>query len=305
MWAPNADALTLLDLRGGPFSTKAFREAVIATVPRWRDVSFGARNADGTEAAVAILGRARSAESVPPEGYGGVVASRQLKHDETVVFLELASEQLGLPRLRVRSLELAGTPAAGTQVATASVIPIDGTDGPDARYNRLARRSLKRATAAGATVVAADSFEAFWPLYAAAARGWAMRYPESLVRELVDKAVARVHSVRMGEHVVASLLTLVKGSHWMCWLAGQSEEGRSVAASYLAYDAVLTEARAAGITAVNLGASVGGGAEFKRHLGATDVCIREWKHETVPAAAIRVTQRAVSSLSRAVRTRIR
>jgi hypothetical protein len=91
----------------------------------------------------------------------------------------------------------------------------------------------------------------------------------------------------------------------MCWLAGQSEEGRTVAASYLAYDAVLTEAQAAGITAVNLGASVGGGAEFKRHLGATDVCVREWKHETVPAAAARMTYNAVASLSRAVQARLR
>jgi CelD/BcsL family acetyltransferase involved in cellulose biosynthesis len=132
-----------------------------------------------------------------------------------------------------------------------------------------------------------------------------MQYPESLVHQLVDKAVARVHSVRLGERVVASLLTLVSDSHWMCWLAGQSEEGRSIAASYLAYDAVLTEAQASGIAAVNLGASVGGGAEFKRHLGATDVCMREWKHETVPAAAVRITHNVVASLSRAVHTRFR
>jgi hypothetical protein len=91
----------------------------------------------------------------------------------------------------------------------------------------------------------------------------------------------------------------------MCWLAGQSEEGRSIAASYLAYDAVLSEAQTAGITAVNLGASVGGGAEFKRHLGATAVSMREWKHETAPAAAVRMTHNALASLSRAVQTRLR
>ncbi len=305
MWTPDTDALTLLDLRGGPFSTKAFREAMIAAVPGWRDVSFGARNGDRTQAAVAVLGRPRGGESMPPEGYGGVIASTRLDSDETLAFLELASRELGLPRLRVRSLELAGTPVAGAHVGTASVIPIVGDDLPAARYNRLARRSLKRATDAGATVVATDSFESFWPLYAAAARRWAMQYPESLVHRLVDEAVARVHSVRLGGRVVASVLTLVSGSHWMCWLAAQSEEGRAIAASYLAYDAVLTEARAAGITAVNLGASVGGGAEFKRHLGAREVWMREWRHETVPAAAVRMTHSAVASLSRAVRARLR
>jgi hypothetical protein len=305
MWAPDTDALTLLDLRGGPFSTKAFRQAMIATVPGWRDLSFGARNADGTQAAVALLGRARGAESMPPEGYGGVIASRKLNSDETLEFLHLAARTLRLPRVRVRSLELFGILAAGKPIATASVVPIDGADPPAARYARLARRSVKRATDAGAIVAASDSFEAFWPLYAAAAQRWAMQYPESLVHQLVDNGVARVHSVRLGERVVASLLTLVSDSHWTCWLAGQTDEGRSIAASYLAYDAVFTEARAAGITAVNLGASVGGGAEFKRHLGATEVCMREWKHETAPAAVVRMTYKAAISLSRAVQARLR
>jgi Acetyltransferase (GNAT) domain len=305
MWTPDADALTLLDLKGGPFSTKAFREAMIATVPGWRDVSFGARNADGTLAAVALLGRARGAESMPPEGYGGVVASRHVNTDDTLAFLQLASRTLRLPSLRVRSLELDGTVGAGKRFATASVVWIDEAAPPAAHYARLARRSLKRATDAGATVVASDTFEAFWPVYAAAAQRWAMRYPESLVHQLVDKAIARVHSVRLGDGVVAALLTLVSPSHWMCWLAGQSEKGRSIAASYLAYDAVLAEAQAAGITVVNLGASVGGGVEFKRHLGASDAWMREWRHETVPAAAVRITHTSISSLSRAVRMRLR
>jgi GNAT acetyltransferase-like protein len=305
IWSQDVSAQTLLDSMGGPFSTRAFREAVINAVPGWRDVSFGARSGDGALAAVPLLARAWGAESVPPEGYGGVVASRALEVDETLSFLELAARKLRVSRLGVRSLELAGNPVAGTRLATASVVPVDTADPPGARYARLARRSLKKATDAGATVAASESVDDFWPVYAAAAQGRAMIYPEALVRRLVDDGVARLHAVRLSDRVVASMLTLVGGSHWMCWLAGQTEEGRLVAASYLAYDAVFNEAQAAGVTAVNLGASVGGGAEFKRHLGATEVWMREWKHETVPAAAFRIAHNAAASLAHAARARIR
>lgn len=305
MWVPDADALKLLDQRGGPFSTRAFREAMIASVPGWRDVSFGARNEAGAEAAVALLARVRGADSVPPEGYGGVLASSHLNPGETLAFLEFAARRTRLPRLRVRSLELAGIPAAGARIGTASIVPIDAVEPPAENYARLARRSLRRATDAGATVAGSESFDAFWPLYAVAARRWAMRYPESLLRNLVIDDVARVHAVQVDGRVVAALLTLVRGSHWMCWLAAQSEEGRSISASYLAYDALFAEAQAAGVAMVNLGASVSGGAEFKRRLGATDVFIREWKHETVSAAALRITHGASASVSRAVRRRLR
>jgi hypothetical protein len=306
IWSQDASARTLLDSMGGPFSTRAFREAVIDAVPGWRDVSFGARSGDGAQAALPLLARARGAESMPPEGYGGVVASRALEVDETLSFLELAARKLGLSRLQVRSLEFAGNPVAGSRLATASVVPVEAGDPPAARYARLAKRSLKKATDAGATVAASESVEDFWPVYAAAAEERAaMLYPEALVRRLVDAAVARVHAVRLGDRVVASMLTLVGGSHWMCWLAGQTDEGRSVAASYLAYDAVFNEAQAAGVTAVNLGASVGGGAEFKRHLGATEVWMHEWKHETVPAVAVRIARNAAASVVHAARTRVR
>jgi GNAT acetyltransferase-like protein len=301
MWAPNADALTLLDLKGGPFSTTAFREAVVVSIPGWRDVSIGACTTDGTMAAIPLLTSARGTESVPPSGYGGVVASRSLDRDETVAFLKLASRKHRLSRMRVRSLELADSPVAGTRFVTACVIPINGVDPPAARYARLARRSLKRAEAAGATV-SVESFDAFWPVYEEAAHGWGITYPEFLVRRLVDNAVARVHSVRLGGKIVASLLTLVSGSHWMCWLAGQNKEGRSIAASYLAYDAVLKEAQASGVAAVNLGASVGGGSEFKHHLGATEVWMREWNHETVAAAVTRIARNVAAPLARAART---
>ena len=124
-----------------------------------------------------------------------------------------------------------------------------------------------------------------------------MIYPEGLIRRLVGTGVARVHVVQLGDRVVASLLTLISDSHWMCWLAGQTSDGRSIAASYLAYDALLREAQDAGVPAVNLGASVGGGAEFKRHLGAGDVEMFEWRRESLRGRAIRVAAGVASALS--------
>ena len=74
-------------------------------------------------------------------------------------------------------------------------------------------------------------------------------------------------------------MTLTSGSHWMCWLAAQNEAGRTISASYLAYQAVFAEARAQGVSAVNLGASApgSGGKEFKKRLGAVEVPIVAWR----------------------------
>jgi CelD/BcsL family acetyltransferase involved in cellulose biosynthesis len=125
-----------------------------------------------------------------------------------------------------------------------------------------------------------------------------MQYPEPLIRRLVHVGAARVHAVRTDGRVVAVLLTLVGEAHWMCWLAAQTEEGRRIAASYVAYDAVFAEALAAGISFVNLGASVAAGAEFKGHLGAVEAGMREWTRETALAATTRrLRAAAVASLA--------
>jgi CelD/BcsL family acetyltransferase involved in cellulose biosynthesis len=107
-----------------------------------------------------------------------------------------------------------------------------------------------------------------------------------------------VHAVSLEGRIVSVLYTLVTGSHWMCWLAAQTAEGRAIAASYRAYDALLADAHAAGVAAVNLGVSVGGGSEFKHHLGAREAQMREWSRERVTRSAVRVMRqfaaRAVS-----------
>lgn len=306
MWVADGKAVALLDARGGPFGTTSFRDAVVAADPSWQDLSCGARAEDGTLAAVALLARSRTAESVPPSGYGGVVASRALTSSETFSFLDLVWGQHRLRRLTLRTLDLPDFMGYGRRLATASVVPLLDGAPPATRYARLARRSLERATAAGATVESAASADAFWNVYAdAATRGRRVLYPEGLIRRLVDAGVARVHVVQLGNRVVASLLTLISDSHWMCWLAGQTSEGRSIAASYLAYDALLREAQDAGVPAVNLGASVGGGAEFKRRLGAEDVEMFEWRRESVGARATRIALGVASPLSSIRTTRPR
>jgi Acetyltransferase (GNAT) domain len=300
MWILDTDALTVLDTHGSPFGTRAFRSAVVATLPDLHDVSFGARARDGTLAAVALIARRRFAESVPPSGYGGVVATRQLASAEIASFVDLASRELRLRRLWIRWLELGPPSGVGRGIGKASVVPIELDEVPSSRYSRLARRSLRRSEEAGTSVVATSSADAFWPVYANAARDWKMRYPEPLVRRLLQTGVARIHAVSVGDRIVASLLTLVNASHWMCWLAAQTDEGRAIAASYRAYDALLAEAHAAGVAAVNLGVSVGGGAEFKQHLGAREFEMREWLSENLSATATRLARRiAGNAVSRA------
>lgn len=262
MWTSDARALDLLD-DAGPFATQDFREAVTATVPGWRDVSFGARARDGTVAAVPLLAFRRAGESVPPAGYGCVVSSRPLEPAEVNALLDRLWRESKLRTIRLRLLGLPDAVQAGRLVATASAVPVGSL-----RYARLARRSMNRAREAGA-IVHDGSTDMFWSIYEPASEAWGMTFPEPLLRRLVAVGAARIHAVRTDERPVSVLLTLVGRSHWMCWLAAQTAEGRRMAASYLAYDALFAAAKAAGGPYVNLGASVGDGAEFKHHLGAS------------------------------------
>jgi hypothetical protein len=106
-----------------------------------------------------------------------------------------------------------------------------------------------------------------------------MRYPDELIQRLGWGGLARFYNVNIAGAVVASLMAMTEGSHWMCWLAAQSPAGRSVAASYLAYQAVLADAQAGGVSAVSLGASAphSGGKEFKQRLGAVEVPMVSWR----------------------------
>jgi hypothetical protein len=268
MWDPHEDALSILDSHG-PFSSGLYRQAVVETLRGWRDVSFGARLPDGALAAVALLANGRSAESIPPSGYGGVAATRPLTAEEELLFLTSAGRSCDSKELVVRGLGSADASSHRAFLADVSIIPVSGPTAPSERYARLARRSIRRATEAGAHVVRrAPSVEEFFELYRGASKDWAMRYPEPLLARLVADGVARVDLVVHESTAVAGLLTLTADDHWMCWLAAQSRAGRNLSASYLAYDALFDDAFGADVPFINLGASVGGGSEFKGHLGA-------------------------------------
>lgn len=287
LWSPDASAVALLDSVGGPFATRLFRDSLVETVSEWRDISFGARADDGTLAAIPMLERRGQGESVPPFGYGGITCTRSLAAVEASALFDTMWDELNLRRQRIRWLDDADTGAEiGLPFATASVVMVKAKDPPANHYTRLTRRSLKRALAAGATA-AEGSADEFWSIYAMASRGWRFRYPEQLIRRLVEVRAGHVHVVRVGDEVVAALLTVRGASHWMCWLAGQTDAGRQISASYLAYDALFNDALTAGVGLVNLGTSVAGGAEFKHHLGAVDLQMRQWLRETRSAAATR------------------
>jgi Acetyltransferase (GNAT) domain len=286
-WIPDAGALDLLESSGSPFARGAFRQVGVESLG-WHDASFGARDPDGTLAAVPILTRSRMGDSVPPSGYGEIVSTRPLLTEQAQGFLELAFRNLRLRGLSVRLLDPASD-ELGAYLAAASVLRLAEGVPPAKAYSRLSRRSILKASAAGATVEAGAGCEVFWPVYSAASAQWQARYPVGLVRRLIERRIGRVHAVRLDGRPVSVLLTLVQGGHWMCWLAGQTPEGRAVSASYLAYDALFTEAHAAGTPFVNLGASSGSGSEFKQHLGATDCPMRVWTAET---ATGRVRRRA-------------
>ena len=272
-WIPDQDSLSLLESRGGPFERAGFRRVVVASTPGSRDVSFGAVDANGVRAAIALIGRGRAADSVPPSGYGGIQATRSLSPSEVHAFLHTARKAARATSLTARGLQLDASTVGAREFAIASVVDVQH----GRNYSRLARRSLRRAEQAGATVRQSQDPAPFFKLYRPASAGWAVRYPDALISELAAAEVAVFHHVEIEGEVASSLLTLVDGAHWMCWLAAQSDRGRSVCASYLAYDAVF-EVASSSVEVVNLGASAprSGGLQFKGYLGAREVPMISW-----------------------------
>jgi hypothetical protein len=279
-WRAAPEALDLLDRDGGPFESRAYREALVRTVPGMAELSWAGAARDGTTAAIALIGGVPQAMAVPIEGYGAIRASRPLTSSEAVSFLSRARRGASARRLLLRGVAVIGDAtdwSFAREIGSASVIPVEAGSPPSARYARLARRSVRRAEAAGCMVRTTRDGTDFVRLYEAASAKWDMRYPTELVLELGRVGVARFDEVLLGDAVVAGLMTLEASDHWMCWLAAQSAEGREVAASYLAYDKLLADAGHV-VSCVNLGASApgSGGVDFKRRLGAEECPIYEW-----------------------------
>jgi hypothetical protein len=282
LWRASPDAVNLLDAHGGPFDSAAYRRSVVDTMPGMTDLSWAATSDDGAIAAVALIGSRRFAEAVPPSGYGAIVSTKPLTATAAASFLSDARRARGVNRLGFRTVAIPAAEPVDWSFATiagqASVVEVAPDRDHRANFRRLASRSLRKAEAAGATVSTTADASQFLRLYARASVGWNMTYPGALVRRLGEAGVARFDEVWIGDVAVSALMTLRGASHWMCWLAAQSDAGREVSASYLAYDRVLTDARAE-VRYVSFGASAPGsqGLEFKRRLGAAEVPSHQWE----------------------------
>jgi hypothetical protein len=276
------DAIDVLDTHGGPFDSTSYRRALIETMPGMADLSWCATSPDGVTAAVALVGTRRIAEAVAPSAYGSIVSSRRLTAQTAASFLNGARRAAGSHRLVFRTVPLPGDDhvdwSFARTIGQASAIAVAPDEDPRAKFRRLALRSVRRAEAAGAGVRTTANGDAFLRLYGEASAGWSMKYPADLVLRLGQVGVARFDEVWLDDKPVSALMTLRGSTHWMCWLAAQNTDGRAISASYLAYDAVLRDARTE-VPFVNLGASAAGtsGLEFKRRLGAQELPIHAWE----------------------------
>jgi hypothetical protein len=300
MWTADTAALELLDSLGGPFERRAYRSVCEREIPRLRDASFGAFARDGTRAAVALLAERRRGESVP-FGYGGIRATRRLEHAEALTLLESARRAAGLMRVTVRALTVEG-PIPGPTIATTAIVPLDAP--PEARLAKKARQSIRRAERGGCRVSSSCVSESFLRLHAVAALTRTAQYPESVIRSLGDLGEARFYDVTVDDEVVSSLAALVRGSHWMYWLAAQNERGRQLEAGYAAVAAMLADAFAAGVPFVNLGASAGlpGVAQFKRRMGATESAVISVVSSTGRDALLTAGTRTARAITGAARS---
>ena len=310
-WRPSPPALALLDVDGGPFDQKAWRDSWVETFPEWRDASFGGELADGTRAAVSLLQRGRVAESTP-HAYGTIVASRQLGEPEIRSFLEAARASCGAAELISRSVPLRSdqnTCHAGAIVrGRTSVVYIEESGAPS-RFTQNARRSMRKAADAGAEIVDSHDPEGFLPLYGAASTRHWLRFPDGLIRSLARAQAARFFDLRLEEQCVASVMVLTSDNHWMDWLAAQDARGRSIDANYLTVGEMLAAAQRSAVPAVNLGISLGmpGVAHFKRQFDAVEVPLVEYRVASwvvrARAQTARVKRRGLSRIARLLGSR--
>jgi hypothetical protein len=299
----------MLEISGGPFDQRAWRDSWVESFPEWRDASFGGELADGTRAAVSLLRRGRMVESTP-SAYGTIVAGRQLGEMEVRSFLEAARSACGAGDLVARSVPLKPDPRTchfGASVrGWTSVVYIEKGGTLTPRFTHKARHSMRKAAGAGAEVVATRNPEGFLPLYAAAAANHWMRYPDALVRSLARARVARFFDVRLGANCVASVMVVTSMNHWIAWLAAQDARGRSIDANYLAVGEMLAAAQRWAVPAVNLGISLGmpGVAHFKRQFDAVEVPLVEYRvaswTERARAGTLRLKRRGLRRIARLI-----
>ncbi len=272
-WVTDPAALELLEVEGGPFESALYRRLWIESLPRWRDVSYGARAPDGTLAAIALLSDADVADSVPGN-YGGVIASRPLGAPEMRSFLHAALGSSGARSLVVKTVPVRPTErtahSGGQALAWTSVIYMSREESLVPRWAYKVRRAIRLARSASASVAITDDPEAFIRLYEATASAHLFRYPSSLLRGLAQSGLARCYDVCIGEDVVSSVFVMTSTNHWMALLAAQDERGRSVQGNYLAVATMLEDAQRRGVRAVNLGISydMPGVAHFKQRFDA-------------------------------------
>lgn len=282
-WIPDEASVALLDQSGEPFDHARYRRAWTDETD-WRDVSFGARAGDGTQAAIALLSRRGAAHSLPL-GYGGVVASRALGAGEVSSFLCAARRAARAHDLRALSVPidppLSQLHVGGNVVAWTSVVFLDSS-GP-ARFTRKGRLKISRAQSAGGSArPPSNDPEPFLRLYERAARDWHAQYPADVLRHLADTGLLTLYDVELDGNVASSMAAIRGERHWLYWLGAQNDAGRAAELGYLAAAALVQDAHAAGARAVNLGASTGlpGVALFKRRFGTVDVPVLE--HRSAP-----------------------
>jgi len=254
MWTEEPKALELLDRLGGPYETSGFRQACAEAVAGMEDVSFAARAADGTGAAIALISSGRTASSVP-FGYGGVRASRPLNRAELQGFLAATHAASRVWGLSVAFLG-DGDCGPGKQFGTVHFVEL-GTPASE-RWGKKTSQEIRRSVKLGCTCSTSDDPEPFLALYREASADWGVRYPEPLVRSAAERGIVRFYYIRdtVGE-IVNATAALLAPTHWIYWFGAQNEAGRKFGASYLAVATMLGDAYEAGVDGVNLGASAG------------------------------------------------
>lgn len=185
------------------------------------------------------------------------------------------------------------------------------TDGIEAAWARVDRRSRKQILQAGERLVCAQepaALEAAYVLHVAQSRAWRTHrpLPLELSRRLLDDAgdglgpVARLFTARRRGALVCATLVLDHPREAMPWWSGADPEARRLHALPCLLWSVIEWARGAGRARVNLGASgnLDSVSAFKDSLGAR---MERYPVRWLDASAASAPGRALGALQRRVR----
>ena len=273
-----ADAVT-------PFQLPEWLDYQLASIPRSFDASLQFRMADGSVAALSLIGLRHSLGrvsywSLAHDEYGGLLAQRGLQHSE----LEWIYEWLARERRPVRVTTGPSTvderwrplPPWRRHHGSCHVLALPASY--DVWFDGIAktscRRDIRRASRSNLRVSRAGSerdLESYYEVYLSSTARWGkVAKPGSYFSSLLSCPITRLYIVYRDDRPAAGMFVLVSRDSGFYYLGATNLDFSAYCPADLGIAEIVRDCIAAGCRSLNLGASMGRSEleRFKEKIGA-------------------------------------